>query len=148
MSVYPAVPREPVRADSPYARNLPTTWSNNSALTSVYEDFDLGYYQRFYNQYPAYILTQSYRDMKSNLDNDSLVCVNYAVVNNNTWLGLFACPLPFEYDDLTMCCGEKYAEFCCFAESSDRVRGIIAFVCIIGSVVGMGVIAYCLLGSK
>ena len=44
---------------------------------------------------------------------DMAVCVNYEANENGTVMGAFVCPLPFEPDEFTQCCGYRYAEYCC-----------------------------------
>ena len=44
---------------------------------------------------------------------DVNVCVNYEANDNETTMGIFTCPLDFEPQDFTACCGESYAEYCC-----------------------------------
>jgi len=53
------------------------------------------------------------------------VCVNYEANVNDTSMGVFVCPLPFEPNNYNDCCGDDYAEFCCDAKKGTNVVGII-----------------------
>ena len=47
---------------------------------------------------------------------DTGVCSNYDQLdqgNNESYLGIFVCPLPFEPEHHTYCCGEAFSEYCC-----------------------------------
>ena len=43
----------------------------------------------------------------------TLLCENYEADVNKTAIGWFKCPFPFEPNSYTLCCGDRYAEFCC-----------------------------------
>ena len=47
---------------------------------------------------------------------DVRLCENYEADVNGTAIGWFECPFPFEPSSYTVCCGDRYAEFCCQPE--------------------------------
>ena len=48
---------------------------------------------------------------------DRGVCLNFAAGDNGSYLGAFSCPLPFEPEEFTACCGFDNVEFCCLSEA-------------------------------
>jgi len=76
-----------------------------------YSDMRLGLYEKYYRQYSDN--SDRYSRMRKQENNADLVCVNYAANDNNTVMGVFACPLDFEPSFFTACCGDRYLEFCC-----------------------------------
>ncbi|KAK2173513.1 hypothetical protein NP493_870g02037 [Ridgeia piscesae] len=143
---YSVNPWEPVEANSPYAKKIPPDTDSDS-----YSGYDLGIYARYYPLYSAFVGSGSFEVMKANINNETGVCVNYEVRRNETRLGLFRCPMPFEPAELQSCCGENYAEFCCYDDSGRRrsqmygalvLGGVLAFVII------QAVACWCLLGKR
>jgi hypothetical protein len=142
---YPAVARQPVKYGG---LSLPT----NSSIypSNTYAQYDLDYYSGYYRQYASFINSEQYTAMKNQLNNDSLVCLNYDVSKNGTYMGAFTCPLPFEITDFLFCCGETNAEFCCHNEDNwfEDTMGIVALVLILGVIFGLGILAYCFFGLR
>lgn len=116
-----------------------------------YESYDLDYYEENYIQYFSYVNGPRYQEMKHDLNNNSKVCYNVDVVNNNgTVMGAFTCPLHFEDKDLTSCCGSKCAQFCCSPNQytqRENDLNTLAFGLILGSAFGLGLLFYYVLGS-
>ncbi|KAI0228744.1 hypothetical protein LSAT2_020800 [Lamellibrachia satsuma] len=139
---YSATPRQPVKANSPYAQTMPPEADSDSYL-----GYDLGIYARYYSLYSTFVGTRRF----DNINNDSDVCMNYEVRWNDTTLGLFLCPMPFEPPELRSCCGERYAEFCCYNDTDSRhsqMLGALVLGAILAFVTVQGIICWCLLGKR
>ena len=140
---YAIVPRDPVLAGSEYASNRP-----EQSVEGFYNAYSLDYFESYYAQYHDFIGSNEHIAMQREITADAKVCVNYAEVKNNTHIGLITCPLPFELSDFTSCCGESYAEFCCystFGQTNNTAANAI-FLCTIAFIVILAGVAYFVVG--
>ena len=57
---------------------------------------------------------------------DVSVCVNYELKDDDTFVGVFTCPMPLEPSTFTQCCGQQYAEYCCTPDAKVRhkIKGL------------------------
>ena len=148
MPEYEAHSREPKPAQQ---------YGGVSILTNgIYHNYDLGYYAKFYADYKTFILSDDYYSMKREIRNSTLVCVNYDVNVNGTYLGVFTCPMPGlssreAVKEFTACCGKEFAEFCCFDEgwlNNELLYGGLALGGILIGVTMIGIMCYMFLGRK
>ena len=140
---YEAEPIEPVEQSA--------IQCNKTSVELIYAHLNLDYYESNYMQYFTFVNTQRFREVKESLDSDSQVCYNLDVKNSSgAPMGAFTCPLPFEHEDLTKCCGDPCAQFCCadnIYTSRDRNLNTLAFILILIFAAGLGLLFYFILGS-
>ena len=124
---------------------------DESSVDLVYNHFNLDYYQNNYIHYFTFVNTPQFHAMKASIRNETKVCYNVEVKNSSGFpMGAFTCPQTFEDEDLTSCCGDPCAQFCCtsnFYTDSDRNLNTLAFFLILISAAGLGLLFYFILGN-